>query len=91
MIASAVPHFFNASGAKKIELQLGQGTTEKSVQGPLGEMIHFIENANASLTLWFETSHVSSEDGLSFLILLWLTISDRLCTLGPCAFNSTLS
>lgn len=59
MVASAVPHFFNASGAKKIELQLGQGITEKSVPGQLGELIHFIENANASLTLWFDTSHVS--------------------------------
>lgn len=58
MITAAIPHFFTASGAKKIELQLGQGTTDKSLPGPLGDT-HYIENPNTSLTMWFETSHVS--------------------------------
>lgn len=58
MVAAAVPHYFNASGARKIELQLGQGTTDKSIPGAMGDN-HFIENHNASLTMWFEASHVS--------------------------------
>lgn len=77
MVASAVPHFFNASGAKKIELQLGQGTTEKTVAGQLGELVHFIENANASLTLWFDTSHVSPYQELSPLTI-YPSVSDRI-------------
>lgn len=50
----AIPRYLQASGAKKIELQLGQGTTDKPLPGDS----HFIENNNASLTMWFETSHV---------------------------------
>lgn len=50
----AIPHYFQASGASKIELQLGQGTTDKPLPGDC----HFIENSNASVTMWFETSHV---------------------------------
>lgn len=54
----AIPRYLQASGAKKIELQLGQGTTDKPLPGDS----HFIENSNASLTMWFETSHVSIAD-----------------------------
>lgn len=60
----AIPHYFQASGASKIELQLGQGTTDKPLPGDC----HFIENSNASVTMWFETSHVG------FLWLLGLKI-----------------
>lgn len=58
MTSAAVPHFFNASGAKKIDLHLGQGTTDKPLPTPLGDC-HFIENGNVNMTMWFETSHVS--------------------------------
>lgn len=61
MTSAAVPHFFNASGAKKMDLHLGQGTTDKPLPTPMGDC-HFIENGNANLTMWFETSHVSSLD-----------------------------
>lgn len=57
----AIPHYFQASGASKIELQLGQGTTDKPLPGDC----HFIENSSASVTMWFETSHVG---------LLWSSI-----------------
>lgn len=58
MSAAALPHFFNAIGAKKIDLKLGQGTTDKPLPTPLGDC-HFIENSNATITNWFDDSHVS--------------------------------
>lgn len=59
MVAAALPHYFNASGAKKIDLQLGQGTTHKPIFVPPQGDNYYIENQNASFTMWFEASHVS--------------------------------
>lgn len=85
MVAAALPHYFNASGAKKIELQLGQGTTHKPIPGLFGDN-YYIENQNASLTMWFPDSHVC----YSYILTLsgpWLISSESGCTLWHAAYS----
>jgi len=46
------------SGVKNIQLIMDKGMSDK----PLGGDCHFIENTNASMVYWYDTSHVSAHD-----------------------------